>query len=130
MVSPRKRLFLRKRRSSGATGWWTLWTSPASECPDVSFPPDLTTRRSGWCVLWTPPTMLRELLYTLEWKYLQECSRIRIWSSLGQPDPDLDFENRIHGSGSKKMNRIRNTAILVNLCFKNSYDSETPTLSI
>ena len=49
---------------------------------------------------------------------------------MGQTDPDLDFENRIRGSGSgsEKMDRIRNTAILVNLCFKNSYDSDNANI--
>ena len=32
----------------------------------------------------------------------------QIWSILGQPDPD--FENQIYGSGSEKIDQIRNTA--------------------
>ena len=43
-------------------------------------------------------------------------NQIRIWIlKTGSVDPD-----------PTKMDRIRNTAILVNLCFKNSYDSYDP----
>ena len=34
----------------------------------------------------------------------------QIWSIWGQPDPDPDFENRICGSRSEKIDQIRNTA--------------------